>query len=63
MAVGLVIGLMITAFANTTPLIYEFICGHPLGFVAGAMVVLAGRFTSGGRLGRVPSRYKKTRSA
>ena len=45
MAVGLVIGLMITAFANTTPLIYEFICEHPLGFVVGAMVVLAGRFT------------------
>lgn len=43
--VGLVIGLLITAFANTTPLIYEFICEHPLGFVVGAMVVLAGRFT------------------
>ena len=43
--VGLVCGLLISAFAKTTPLIFEFVCEHPLGFLVGAVVVLAGRFT------------------
>ncbi len=38
-------GLLISAFAKTTPLIFEFVCEHPLGFLVGAVVVLAGRFT------------------
>lgn len=44
--VGLVIGLLISAFAKLTPLIYEWMCEHPLACLMGAVAVLAGKFTS-----------------
>lgn len=43
--VGLVIGMLISAFAKTTPAIYAFMCDHPLLFLVAAVVLIAGRFT------------------
>ena len=43
--VGLVIGMLISAFAKTTPAIYAFMCDHPLLGLVVVAVLIAGRFT------------------
>ena len=43
--VGLVMGMLISAFAKTTPAIYAFMCDHPLLGLVVVAVLIAGRFT------------------
>jgi hypothetical protein len=43
--VGVVLGFIVSAFAQATPAIFAVMCEHPALFIVLGVVVLAGRFT------------------